>query len=87
MVSVLLSGLCLACRGYINDEAYAREFTRSRFLSNSWGPQRIKQVGMMSSRCYAAFMADAECHSFANGTFHHIPGAANFRSSEFSPAL
>lgn len=31
-------------RGLLNDSMYAESFTRSRWLSSTWGPRRIKQA-------------------------------------------
>ncbi|XP_022716672.1 uncharacterized protein LOC111275553 isoform X2 [Durio zibethinus] len=33
-------------RGFINDSLYAESFSRSRWSSSTWGPRRIKQVGV-----------------------------------------
>ncbi|ONK82017.1 uncharacterized protein A4U43_C01F35270 [Asparagus officinalis] len=34
----------IKCRGMLNDGLYAESFSRSRWLSSSWGPRRIKQA-------------------------------------------
>lgn len=37
----------IKCRGLLNDGFYAESFSRSRWLSSTWGPRRIKQALLM----------------------------------------
>ncbi|KAK1297598.1 hypothetical protein QJS10_CPB15g01117 [Acorus calamus] len=44
-------------RGMLNDDLYAEIFSKSRWLSRSWGPKRIKQVSGIWAIAYLSHLA------------------------------